>query len=201
LGWAFNQTTHNTWVVGVLDFTPGNTDNTNTLHLQNSLLYGYFNSFDVFKCPADRSMAYGPWGHKHRVRSLSMNNSLGRYDESVQGWPGDEDYLVRRKYGDWVNPSPANTFVLIDEREDSIDDCVFYVVQARGVAARIMNYPASYHNGAGGLSFADGHAEIRKWTDSRTTPILKRGVPLLPNVPSPHNQDVAWLQERTTSKR
>jgi prepilin-type N-terminal cleavage/methylation domain-containing protein/prepilin-type processing-associated H-X9-DG protein len=25
--------------------------------------------------------------------------------------------------------------------------------------------PASYHNGAGGISFADGHAIIRKWTD------------------------------------
>ena len=28
--------------------------------------------------------------------------------------------------------------------------------------------PALYHNGASGLSFADGHAEIKKWIDADT---------------------------------
>ena len=29
--------------------------------------------------------------------------------------------------------------------------------------------PAAYHNGAGGFSFADGHAEIHKWKSSLST--------------------------------
>ena len=27
-----------------------------------------------------------------------------------------------------------------------------------------MDVPATYHNGAGGIAFADGHSEIHKWT-------------------------------------
>jgi len=29
----------------------------------------------------------------------------------------------------------------------------------------IVDYPASYHNGAGGVAFADGHSEIHRWRD------------------------------------
>jgi hypothetical protein len=34
------------------------------------------------------------------------------------------------------------------------------------------NWPASYHNRAGSLNFADGHSEIKRWRDSRTMPPL-----------------------------
>ena len=65
-----------------------------------------------------------------------------------------------------------------------------------------QDFPASYHNGAGGLSFADGHAEIRRWRDPRTMPPLNRGVSILwPVVPSPHNPDLIWLQQRATALR
>ena len=64
----------------------------------------------------------------------------------------------------------------------------------------IVDYPASYHNRAGGFSFADGHSEIRKWQDGRTTPVLKKGQLLALGQPSPNNPDVAWLQDRTSSK-
>ena len=63
----------------------------------------------------------------------------------------------------------------------------------------LVDFPASYHNGAGGLNFADGHSEIHKWIDPRTTPVLKRGVELTLNISSPDNRDIIWLQERTTS--
>ena len=36
--------------------------------------------------------------------------------------------------------------------------------------ANLIDFPASYHNGAGVLAFADGHAEIHKWLDARTRP-------------------------------
>ena len=32
-------------------------------------------------------------------------------------------------------------------------------------ASGICRYPATYHNNACGLSFADGHSEIHKWFD------------------------------------
>jgi hypothetical protein len=66
--------------------------------------------------------------------------------------------------------------------------------------------PASYHVGAGGLSFADGHSEIKRWLDPRTTPPLgslrNDYDPLNAQViiPSPNNPDIAWLQERATRR-
>ena len=68
-------------------------------------------------------------------------------------------------------------------------------------AARIIDSPASFHNGAGGISFSDGHAEIRKWMDARTRPPVHYNNNLVLNVASPNNQDIAWLQERTTGLR
>ena len=65
--------------------------------------------------------------------------------------------------------------------------------------AKIIDYPASYHNGAAGLSFADGHAEIKKWLDPRT--IVKVKFILMPlNVASANNRDMVWLSDRTTIK-
>jgi len=66
-----------------------------------------------------------------------------------------------------------------------------------------QDYPASYHNRAGGLSFADGHAEIHRWVDPRTTPRLKPDaawLTALGMVLSPNNRDIIWLQERATRK-
>ncbi len=38
---------------------------------------------------------------------------------------------------------------------------------------RFLDIPASYHGKAGGFSFADGHAELKKWRHRDTTlPII-----------------------------
>jgi prepilin-type N-terminal cleavage/methylation domain-containing protein/prepilin-type processing-associated H-X9-DG protein len=213
LGAFFAQTValtaDNTWVLGGLTLDgerPNNSDNTNTLYLQRSLLSPYLRSFGVFKCPADRSTATILGIRYPRVRTLAMNNWLGRY--LPNGSPGagidssDYAYRINVKLSDLTVPPPARTFVLIDEREDSINDCTFYVGMGRtGSDARWVDVPACYHNGAAGLSFADGHAEIKRWRDTRTMP------PLIPNLPAKHpflstnNPDVAWLQERATGMR
>jgi prepilin-type processing-associated H-X9-DG protein len=65
----------------------------------------------------------------------------------------------------------------------------------------MVDFPASYHNGAGGLSFADGHAEIRRWLDARTKPPIRKGRELALITASPNNADVQWLQERATGPK
>ena len=95
------------------------------------------------------------------------------------------------------------SFVLLDERQDSINDGAFcvdmdgYPDQGKTV---ITDYPASYHGGACGFAFADGHSEIHKWKDGRTMPPLKPNGELSLGVSSPGNVDVAWMQERSTRK-
>lgn len=189
-----------TWCVGWLDLANA-ADNTNTLLLKNSQIGKYVGgSVGIFKCPADTSLSRNGGQVRPRVRSLSMNAYMGERDS-----PYTAGYFQFKKLSDVESPSPSKAWVFIDEREDGINDGWFAVDMSgydpRAVGSLILvDYPASYHNRAGGLSFADGHSEIRKWQDSRTTPNLKKGVALALGVSSPNNKDVEWLQERSSSK-
>ena len=110
-------------------------------------------------------------------------------------------YRVYYKTADIVNPAPSMCWVLMDEHPDSINAGGFanMMVENATSAARIIDFPASYHYGACGVSFADGHAEISKWVDPRTKPPTRYNNSLRLNVPSPNNQDMIWLSERTSS--
>ncbi|MEO6036583.1 MAG: type II secretion system protein [Verrucomicrobiota bacterium] len=196
------------WVHGELDFNPNNPSNWNIeTDLKKSLLWPYCgNSAGIWKCPADRSTSKptsGIFAGKvvPRVRSVSMNAWFNSTDVMGFSPPGFKMYI---KGSDFRKPGPAMTWVFLDEREDSINDGEF-VVSMNGYpdspgSWMIVDYPASYHNRAGGFSFADGHSEIRKWKDNRTMPILKAGVGLPLNAPSSANPDVLWLMERSTRK-
>ncbi len=189
--------TNVTWCVGWLDNTTYTADNTNTAYLLNSQLGKYAGSVGVYKCPADRSLNRGKTGIP-RVRSISMNGYLGE-----RGGPYTGGFTQFKKLADIQKAS--GTWVFLDEREDGINDGWFAVNMdgydpIRPTAYTIVDFPASYHNGAGGLSFVDGHSEIRKWLDPRTRPVLKFGQALSLGQASPNNIDVAWLQERTSVK-
>ena len=87
---------------------------------------------------------------------------------------------------------------------DSINDG-FFVVWMFGYptlsSPKMVDYPASYHNNAAGFSFADGHSEIHKWLDKRTTPAVRHNGNIALNVPQPNNLDVKWMQDHTTRPR
>jgi prepilin-type processing-associated H-X9-DG protein len=96
-------------------------------------------------------------------------------------------------------------WVFLDEREDGINDG-WFAVDMTGYdpinprSYQLVDFPASYHNRAAGFGFADGHAEIRVWKDPRTYPPLHFGQNLNLGQSTPNNPDVAWLQERSSSK-
>jgi len=81
-------------------------------------------------------------------------------------------------------------------------DCMDGIYPRNPSKFGLYNLPANYHNRASGLSFADGHSEIHKWRDPRTTPPKGKGggasLATEPPIPSPDNQDVYWLGVRTT---
>jgi len=116
---------------------------------------------------------------------------------------GGAGWLKYSRMSQILNPGPTMTILFLDERCDSINDgewCTsMYGWPDAPSQWKMIDFPASYHAGAGGLSFVDGHSEIHKWRDSRTTPAVGRLFSL--NVPSPNNQDVYWLMERSTRKR
>jgi prepilin-type N-terminal cleavage/methylation domain-containing protein/prepilin-type processing-associated H-X9-DG protein len=193
-----------TWAAGWLDFT-SSYDNINTDYLINFEKTGnyghlgpYLKNLAVFRCPADQSQVTIFGRLMNRVRSMSMNNWVG--GDAYCGGNGGDQWVAIRKVDDMVTLAPAKTWVLIDEREDSINDSWYAVRMGDMVwGLHLVDYPASYHNGAAGLSFADGHSEIKKWIDPRTTPVLKKGetIPLQVAM-NPPNPDQTWIQERTT---
>jgi hypothetical protein len=143
------------------------------------------------------------------VRTMSMNSWLGSYLPDGTDISGSSfgDGKVIRRTSDMIDPSPSKTFVLLDEREDSINDGWFAIVMdfdkdRQPVAKTLLDYPSSYHDGAGGLNFADGHSEIHRWLDARTKPPMKKDFHLtIAFTPSAGNRDVLWLQEQGTSKK
>ena len=162
-----------------------------------NLLYPYSgNSAEIFNCPADYSVGINNKGLTvPRIRSRSINNWVGGPAWGSAGGP----YHVFIKDTDMNSPGPSNTFVMLDEREDSINDG-YFVVDMAGWPTRsqqIVDYPASYHNMAAGFSFADGHAEVHKWLDSRTRPAINKGNMQL-NVPMRDSRDLYWMMERAT---
>jgi len=193
------------WVGGWLDFNGNNRENWDVdENITKSLLYKYVGSTKVYKCPADRSTVSSRGKVMPRVRSMSMLIWVGGRGENLPvGW-SEPGWRVYRKMSDMVDPGPSSTFVFLDEREDTMNDGMFVVdmngYPNQGSRFHIVDIPASYHNKAGGFSFADGHSEIKKWRDSRTMPPFKPGVATPFDFPSPNNPDVLWMQERATRK-
>ena len=65
--------------------------------------------------------------------------------------------------------------------------------------AQIIDFPASYHNGACGFSFADGHAEIHKWIGSKIkAPASYTGTMSLNVDAGDSVEDIKWLSSVTT---
>ena len=167
--------------------TPG-PDSTNI----NILKAGGLNSFlggnhGVYRCPGDprRFMSIPV------VRSVSMNAYIGK-----DLW--DANYLGYTKLSAMTRPGPAKTFVILDESALTINDA-FFAVNMAGFdpiqlsALAFVDVPATFHNNAGSLSFADGHSEIHKWRDPRTAKARLFQA-------SANNADIAWFQERSTAK-
>src|SRR6478736_3045 len=176
------------WCPGSVD-APSGVASTDGLFLERGMIFPQVKSRAVYKCPADQKSYLG----KPTIRSIAMNcwfNPINPWTETAG--------KVIRKTTDMVNPAPAMTWVTIDENPDSINDGWFVVNVTKGAVTTLqwVDYPASYHNKAGGLSFADGHAEIRKWKDQT---VLK---PPLNNVRSYSSAgDLTWISQRTTEAR
>ena len=136
-----------------------------------------------------------------RVRSCSMNGFVDSTSYAVTTAPFD--YSAYRSYVKMSSiagnpPGPANLFVYLDEQGDTIDDAWFITDPVK--TSYIYNVPASYHSGATGFTFADGHAEIHKWlvgaTDQPVTKVYRPGEWLYEPGGSP---DVQWLQTHATA--
>jgi prepilin-type N-terminal cleavage/methylation domain-containing protein/prepilin-type processing-associated H-X9-DG protein len=157
--------------------------------LEAGLIWPYITKHGVYKCPADLSSFQG----RPTIRSMSMNawfNPINPWTETAG--------KVLRKTSHMNTLPPVRTWVTIDENPDSINDGWFVVNVKRdpeisSAGLQWVDYPAVFHNKAGGVSFADGHAEVRRWTDRN---VLK--APANNARTAGTGPDLGWLSGRST---
>ncbi len=182
-------TTRNTWANNVEDWFNSD-DNTNLIYLTDTLFSPYDNqSALIYKCPSDRApAANGP-----RIRSMSMNAMVGDPGSLTNFF--NPLYAQFFKTGDILTPS--GIFVFLDEHCDTINDGFFMNRLEDYVWG---NLPASYHNGAVNLSFADGHTESHRWAIADTDRAPVQGAVGNP-FPATPTTDFEWLKQRTSYKK
>jgi prepilin-type N-terminal cleavage/methylation domain-containing protein/prepilin-type processing-associated H-X9-DG protein len=180
-----------------------NRDNWDVNDLKKSTLWPYAgNNPGIWRCPGDSKYPCIPSAGEFagqslpRVRSMSMLSWFNGEDAIRVGGPG----TVYTKMANVLKPGPAMTLVFVDERADSMNDGE-WCSTVRGWPDQpsqwyIVDLPGSYHGGACGFAFCDGHSEIHKWKDPRTTPPLRGGS--LNNVPTPNSPDAYWITEHST---
>ena len=174
-------------------------DNTNTIWLTQGGIGPYASSTaKVYRCPSDSVVSdiQSQAGWKARVRSISMNAMVGNAGQFILAGanvnnPDYKQFLTVGKI-----PQPARIFVLTEEHPDSINDGYFL---NKPDSMQWMDLPASYHNGAVNLAFADGHLESHKWRFASTQPPARPDAAHLPfPVPAAERGDYDWLMDRTT---
>ena len=189
----------NQWIYGDVSVFPAAI---NSDLIKSGLIFPYAPNLAIFKCPADKKVAVNG---TPTVRSMSMNAYMNPLNSSPPPAPATSPpgplngaYRMFKKQGDIASLGPANTWVLIDENPVSINDG-WFCVDPSPTANNWIDKPATYHDRAGGLSFADGHGEIKKWRDQNLinyTGPPETGVPTQPGV-----DDLHWLGQRTSVLR
>jgi prepilin-type processing-associated H-X9-DG protein len=158
-------------------------------------LFQYAKDYKVYKCPADVKTGQPgtPNSKTPTTRSMAMNgwlNPLPGQDPLSQNL-ATTGHIFRKQSDVSLHPGGSvKLFVTLDENPNTINDGFF--VNDPGNTDQLVDAPASYHNKACGFGFADGHAEIHKWTDFR---IIKATGLYVTSVKSP---DIAWLRERSS---
>lgn len=197
------------WFTGRLNYTSAASNwdiNADMVHSPMWLYTG--KNQHIFKCPADRATVMVGAQRRPRVRSNSMSQVFS-YGEWLDTPPSPDcnqnRWRTYRKLTEIVKP--PNTWVFVEEHPDSINDAAFAVAchgaEVQGFS-RIIDFPASFHNGATAFAFSDGHSEIHKWQGSRIKPPARyTDDPFLPlNVDAGDSwRDVKWMADNTTVKR
>jgi prepilin-type N-terminal cleavage/methylation domain-containing protein/prepilin-type processing-associated H-X9-DG protein len=191
----------------------------------NTLLSPYITNKLVYHCPADNWI--NPLIRGFNARSYAMNSAVGTTWNSATamgggdprpvgspvlgGWlPGNAyntsqtAWLTYGKMSSFSRPGPANTFVIMDENPQSISaGSVAVAAVATAGSTYLIDTPSGNHNGAAGISFADGHVLVHKWQDARTytlgTTVTKGGG--IQTHQTPDDPDCFYLAPITSAPR
>lgn len=193
------------------DLSDGEADNTNDdllIDPSYASLGDYVKNRQIFICPASLVKVAGtPGGSKiyNEIRSVSMNCWVGYISAPPEPPTSYKEFWKTTSITAGIGP--ADLFVFIEERGESIDDGSFETEM--GQSSTIANFPTDYHNNAATIGFADGHVEVHRWTGEPTTQGWSCTSPQDPEVNQKWNfgtitggakalTDLDWMQNHAT---
>lgn len=136
----------NDWVAGNMQNA---SDAINTAMIQQELLFPFSKSVALYKCPGNQ---------KNMLRGISMNCYVG-LGSADHGAGLYQTFLKSSR-----SRQPCGIYVFMDKDDTTINDGRLATQGQPLATADIPNdIPATYHGGASGISFMDGHAEMHKW--------------------------------------
>ena len=146
----------NTWQVQWCGGTmrAGRTTATNPVPITAALMFPYNNNLGIYRCPADKSMDFGA----QRVRSVAASQAF--YATAQPLGAAYQHFTRTTDLG-----APSDTWVFLDENPATINDSSMAVamVAPSATVGVVIDLPASYHNKASAMAFADGSSVIHKW--------------------------------------
>lgn len=138
--------------------------NTNQSVFTNTIMAPYLGGqLGVYRCPAD----IWPSANGSRVRDYSMQGQVGNLyckQTTLNNNPAGVPYV---KISDLhTSPGPADTIVFLEEHPNSLlGNSVFDgYLEVDSSGGTCPDVPGSNHRYSNGISFADGHAEMHRWT-------------------------------------
>ncbi|HTL55339.1 MAG TPA: type II secretion system protein [Candidatus Limnocylindrales bacterium] len=176
---------------------------TNVLTIRKGLLFPYNSQLKIYVCPDQRRvevMSRNGTLPLTPARSFSISGQMhgGTWEAGAvkplflgQNPKTAAAYLKMTQIN---RPLPAMAFVFIDESEYTIDDGYFAVLVNEDTW---QNYAAYRHGGSASLSFADGHAEVKRWIEPSTAKLTNpNGFVAAPKSGNERNRDLQWLSDR-----
>ena len=182
------------WVLGDVTLTYSSTVDLNGF-ITHGLIYPYVNNVSVYKCPADSRhqglpAPNGAPKQPDSMRSYSMNSAMNPMEFDAGGPNGNPWRVFRHIYE--IRP-PTDIWVFLEESQGTINDP--YMVCAMPPNKSWVDMPAVLHGNACGVAFADGHADVKKWTDKW---VLLQYDLNHAQTADPNSGDLQWLQNATS---
>ena len=190
----------NTWLDWVT--TPINTNYAVLIDPTKAVLANYVSkAHKLYRYPADLylSKVQRAKGWQWRARSVAMNAFSGADDDRS----GLGKWVGWKKTTDPKKRSPTELLVLLDEHPDSINDG-YYIATLSGYGGLYgwCDVPATFHNGACGFAFLDGHSQVKRWIGKlrsgewQNVTYRDRHAGVLVCVTDPDKNDIDWVKDR-----
>ena len=168
--------------------------NTNVTIYKKALLAPYLaDQLGVYKCAADIVASQ----NGQRLRSYSMQSAMGNLYSYGISRAYNAGYKAFIKATELTKLQPVDAIVFSEENMCSMNDGY---LQVKNGSPLWPDVPGSYHVWNCGMSYADGHAALRKWITSVLKIPVSFGYTKDSITTGVNNQDYLWWNQHTSVK-